>query len=379
MTLTIVKTSSFASTPLELYLNGVHQLTSYVGGGSERIEGINHDTSLIGSSIDVGGPMILQRTHDAHTACLVKTGTRKGSTYYVPGAGISGRPSMLTDTQVKGQGATAIARTTPTNPIVDSTTAVGEAMMGGLPALGGVSAWREKAAVHRGLGSEYLNVQFGWLPFVSDIRNFAYAAKNTSEILREFRAGSGKNTRVGYHFPENKSSWSNSRSITTIRADGIQGETVSCTEGGSAGSKMWFNGAFTYHIPMGNDQASKMQRFEQYANKLYGTRLTPEVLWNLAPWSWALDWFGNTGDVLSNLSALGNDGLVLKYGYMMYHNYGTSYRVTKPGSVMNSGSCYRISETKKRFGASPYRMFTEGGSLSTTQLAVITALGLSKA
>jgi hypothetical protein len=93
-----------------------------------------------------------------------------------------------------------------------------------------------------------------------------------------------------------------------------------------------------------------------------------------------MDWFGNVGDVLANMSALGSDGLVLKYGYVMCHNFYDVRRVQFP-HVNNGGvsaSSRRLGEVKKRFPASPYSYFAAPTSLSVKQSAILVALGLSK-
>lgn len=108
--------------------------------------------------------------------------------------------------------------------------------------------------------------------------------------------------------------------------------------------------------------------------------MTPEVLWELAPWSWAVDWFSNTGDVIHNISTLGYDGLVMEYGYMMTH---TQYdRRVEATALVNgvSVSARTVSrrETKRRTVATPYGFGIDDTTLSPRQLAILAALGLSR-
>jgi len=147
-----------------------------------------------------------------------------------------------------------------------------------------------------------------------------------------------------------------------------------------SGNKAWFSGAYTYYAPPTGPLASAMQ-FESQANHLLGSRLTPEVVWNLAPWSWALDWYGNMGDVMHNLSTIGHDGLVLKWGYVMNH---TKFQVdvsvpSSTGGFAPTACASRwIKETKVRYPASPYFGFGAAGSLSDRQSAILVALGMSR-
>jgi hypothetical protein len=283
------------------------------------------------------------------------------------------------DSSIKANGTTAIARTTPTDPIFSFTTFAGETMSDGLPSIAGASLWREKTRLAKASGDEFLNYEFGWLPFVSDLRNFAYVVKNHAKILKDFRAGSGQNIRVNYDFPSNeKTAVSKGGGYLVLAGQINVYETAQVSVSWSSGNKQWFRGAFSYHLPVSNDQFSQAIRFEAYANKLLGTRLTPEVVWNLTPWSWAADWFGNAGDIIHNASALGHDGLVLRYGYIMSSSWNNSLH-QGIGDHSKRVAGYTItSETKQRFPASPYTGFGASAALSATQTAILAALGMTR-
>lgn len=119
------------------------------------------------------------------------------------------------------------------------------------------------------------------------------------------------------------------------------------------------------------------------ADKLFGITLTPDVLWELAPWSWAIDWFSNAGDVIHNATSFGLAGLVMRYGYMMQE---TSYTITNSLDHMNLiGSETRgmppstfDTTVKSRRPANPFGFGFTGADLSPTQIAITVALGLTK-
>jgi hypothetical protein len=119
------------------------------------------------------------------------------------------------------------------------------------------------------------------------------------------------------------------------------------------------------------------------ARKLLGISLTPDVLWNLAPWSWATDWFGNTGDVISNWTAWAIDNQVLLYGYMMehiVHTYTYTF-VGKTGFYQSDARPVSVtlrSESKIRIQASPYGFGLSFDDLSLRQKAIVAALGLTR-
>jgi len=125
-----------------------------------------------------------------------------------------------------------------------------------------------------------------------------------------------------------------------------------------------------------------MDRHALEAKKLLGLTLTPDTLWNAAPWSWAVDWFSNTGDVISNVTDSVTDGLVMRYGYIMEHSIVKNiYSLTKPGTLnpdVRVPSITLVVETKKRRRANPFGFGLSWGSLSLRQQAIALALGLTR-
>jgi hypothetical protein len=112
-------------------------------------------------------------------------------------------------------------------------------------------------------------------------------------------------------------------------------------------------------------------------------QLTPEVLWNLSPWSWAADWFANTGDVLHNISAFRDDGLVMPYAYIMRKRTHIveqdldGYTLRRLGP--QPGVSQRFTTTvKSRHKATPWGFGLNPLSFTVRQWAITTALGLSK-
>jgi hypothetical protein len=282
-----------------------------------------------------------------------------------------------------GMGATAISRCMPTNPAFDMSTAIGEVTNDGLPHVIGSSAFKSQVRTAKKAGDEYLNYEFGWLPLVSDLRKFAHAVKHRHEIMQSFIKGSDRKIRRGYEIPRTPEGYypksSSFNSIYYINTTSQLIGTTHVTD--SADSHQWFKGAFRYHVPVSVSHGNKAAYWYAESKKILGLELTPEVVWNLAPWSWAIDWFTNTGDVMHNISRLGKDGLVLEYGYIMCNNFVERSIAFEPIPSLNASNSFyrRRSESKQRIPATPYGFNLSYGGLSSTQQAVITALGLSRA
>jgi len=296
-------------------------------------------------------------------------------------------PIHSDDSAMDALGATAIARCKPTNSVADAATFLGETLKDGLPHLVGSQSWEPRTRAAKKAAKEYLNVEFGWKPLLNDIRSFATAVKHADSVLKQFERDSGKTVRRRYNFPverhveetviaTNARPWTPaSNSYWFDDALGTVTKTVETV------TSRWFSGAFTYHLPTGSDTRSAMTRYALEADKLFGILPTPETLWEIAPWSWAVDWFSNTGDVVSNLTDWAIYGLVMRYGYMMEqsivrHTY--SYE-GPPGFVGLEGFVQPFSlvrEVKKRRQANPFGFGVTWEGLSPTQGLIAAALGL---
>jgi hypothetical protein len=293
--------------------------------------------------------------------------------------------------ELDAAGTTAIARCKPTNSVADAATFLGETRKDGLPSLPGISTWKERTSRAKGAGKDYLNHQFGWRPLVNDMQKIAYAVSHAHTVLEQYERDAGRVVRRRYNLPILKSSethdleglyWAkhtpyNSR-IDQALGYGVKSLTTEIVR------NRWFSGAFTYHLPAGKDYRSKMIRYALEADKLLGILPTPETIWELTPWSWAIDWFSNTGDVISNLSDWATHGLVMRYGYMMEHSiakYTYSLSHTS-GSAWNRGvdptDVTFVTETKKRIRANPFGFGLTWDGLSPFQISIAAALGITR-
>lgn len=111
--------------------------------------------------------------------------------------------------------------------------------------------------------------------------------------------------------------------------------------------------------------------------------MTPETLWNITPWTWLADWFANSGDVISNISAVGADNLVMRYGYLMQeatrkyltvHSGFTALETDVP-STFSGAAVYTA---KSRIGASPYGFGLTMGDFTPRQVAILAAIGITR-
>ncbi len=298
-------------------------------------------------------------------------------------------------------GATAVARFSPLNPGANLAQTLGELANDGIPLLGQAASLFKRLKFLRGLGDAYLNAAFGWAPLLNDIRDLYAQHKAMDSRIRQIIRDNGKGIRRRGTIDSDQSS---SLDIPIS----IAGNTIYMGEYGSGGweadnvepgitvrskfsERIWFSGRFRYYIPF--DDKPEWLWTKDAVRALYGANVTPEVLWNLLPWSWLVDWFANVGDVVHNLSSNGLADLLMDYGYLMRRRSNeTTYEFGQPGTIkfnpyanetgrdvsIPSRREIILEETKERVAASPYGFGVHLDSLSARQVAILTALGFTR-
>lgn len=288
----------------------------------------------------------------------------------------------LSDSSLNARGSTAISLTAPTNPVMDATVSLAELYREGIPAMLGAGLLKNRAGRAKGAAGDYLGYQFGWLPLISDIRSACTAISESEQILSQLERDSGKNVRRRYTFPLHRESTSDRHSqapnptLNSTYWSARQTNVVDHYE-----REVWFSGCYTYHL---DPNRSEVKRIADQARHLLGLKLTPDVLWNLAPWSWLSDWVVNIGPVMANVGLFANDGLTLRYGYTMECARRKHFeRVegiqspisTVPPSLLGNYEVVR----KRRVRATPFSMGLIAEGFNARQWSILTALGISRA
>ena len=315
-------------------------------------------------------------------------------------AGFTGKLGDKNESPMKAKGPTAISLTSPTNKTADLATNLAETMKEGLPSLYGMQTWKRRTADAKSAGAEYLNHQFGWAPLVSEIKNVANAARHHRDIMSQYQNGEGRDTHRRFDFPSSssRSSFSNGAAYAlegpghpNFISNAIPAAERRVTR--VRESRCWFEGCYTYGGPGKADNFTRHLGYGSNADHLLGLSLTPDTVWELTPWSWAIDWFSNAGDVINNVTNFGLAGLVMRYGYIMEESIDkvtveipyTMFNKVKRQSPLEyepvkcgPASCGVETVTKRRVAASPFGFSVGWEGLSPTQLAITAALGITK-
>jgi hypothetical protein len=354
---------------------------------------------------DLGGEFFSERSFHWHNSPWLEVRSASGLTYsYFNGrvfpkvdaslsavdgfAPVAQSPSSELD----AAGTTAIARVIPTNPVAGMAVTLGE-LHEGFPKLMGTLLFKNGLKkILKGSGDEFLNYEFGIKPLINDLLKWAYAYNHADKLWDQFLRDSGRRVRRRYTFPESTELLEST--VTPNQPAVGAGITASPSlwQGNSNSftlyketllkRKRWFSGAFTYFVDATPDQRNQWKLHRRRLDYLYSTKITPQVLWNLAPWSWAADWFANTGDLITNMTRFSEDGLVMPYGYMMeLSTCQTTYRmknVTPKGyNIPDLTQVFRHL-VKYRRQATPYGFGLNENQFSSRQWAILAALGLSR-
>lgn len=309
--------------------------------------------------------------------------------------------SFSSDSELKKLGTQAIALCSPTSPVANLSTFLGEFLFEGIPESVGATLKKLRSinpkSIAKAVSKDHLNLQFGWLPIFSDIHQVFGAILNAQKIIDQFDRDSGKIVRRGWKFPPETTydiqvasaarygPWTlGGSNILYSYSKPPKGQVMLETK---VVKRRWFSGAFTYYLPpmrpngFTTDQVARKIALSQ---KVLGLGATPDDVWNLLPWSWLVDWFSNIGDFGKNLDAKIIDLQVLKYGYMMEHVVSSyKYTLVGPYYLHNNTigpvppSIEMVSETKRRIGAGPYGFGLTYDGLSALQKSILVALGIT--
>lgn len=284
----------------------------------------------------------------------------------------------IADETAAGFGATAWKRFRPTKPRASLGQFIGE--LRDLPRI-----TRSRLKGFKRLGDEYLNIKFGWMPFVNDIVKAVKLYQRIDRVIDYIRKNNGR-------WLHRRGTVRNDVSQTVATGPNVIGPglpsyfypgyaTTTSKVTTKVTDEIWFEGVMKYYIPeLSRDRADSVFT-SPLLRRLYGLEIDPALMWELLPWTWLFDWFANTGDIIANISNQSYDNLVAKYAYVMRRRkIERTYSQVQPlvggPSVNCSVSCFV--ESKERASASPFGFGVEWPDFTPSQLAILAALGVTR-
>lgn len=244
--------------------------------------------------------------------------------------------------------------------------------------------WNRQKRSAKSLSGDWLSFQFGWLPFVSDCQKFYKTWQSLDKRINQLkrdnnqwirRGGSIRKTQKSETVAESNSVHCHRPTLNPWYYDIPNYGSYKVTK--SVEKHAWFSGRFKYYIP----EINSVKWHRNAVRKLFGGSITPSVLYEATPWSWLVDWFSNTGDLISNLSGNIAENLVASHAYVMETDH-VSLDVTSQNPLLSGPitDTWTFDETTKvRVVASPFGFgLDEDIKLSPRQFSILAALGISR-
>jgi len=260
----------------------------------------------------------------------------------------------------------------------------------------------------RNAADHFLNHQFGWVPFVSDLQSMIHVYFESRDLLIRTVKENGRwvrkrrvlettddDTLVNHYdtpscipgqsdFIVNGQGYQSDQNIMDFRI--VNGSL----SGGATDIRIretktvWAVGSFRFYRPEFDDNLigfeSQLVNIQRLLT-LYGARINPTTLWKITPWSWLVDWFVHLGDFIAHWDDYVNDGIVAKYLYVC-QTYRRDVTKTvqfyfKSGTFAHSWQ--RSFVSKRREPAdSPYGFNRPWSSITPSQWAILGAIGIGR-
>lgn len=265
------------------------------------------------------------------------------------------------------------------------------AMNNSFRAVGGVSRpdWR---MLPQEAADNFLNHQFGWIPFLSDVRGALNTFRRSHEHIDRITSQNGRTVRRraviknevvesivdqgsgGYHFPYTFP--------TEYLANPLVGPSHVVKD--VTRKVVTGVGKYRFYIPHFDksrpEYVSAINTARRYMD-IFGVRVNPSNLYQAVPWSWALDWVSNAGEYIHRYSDEFEDNIAAEYTFTMSHTI--KERVYTSVYPFHSGTLtieYRLlRESKQRVkGSSPMGVSLSWENMNSRQWAIVGALGISR-
>jgi hypothetical protein len=257
---------------------------------------------------------------------------------------------------------------------------------------------RTQSMTPKGAADHFLNHQFGWRPFTSDLSKFYQTYRNTADIIQRLTDENGQwirnratlkggdpvvtdmGTGTGFFLFPNTSFFDNSQIFDRGWMSGNPTYHVWEEESSSVVAV----GKFRYYRPEfdRNDPGylSRMYALQRRLD-LYGLRINPSNVYKATPWTWAADWISDAGRYVDRVNDYLVDSVACKYLYITERKTKTRhYSVSVPfGNVTLNAEWKMVLSTHDRAeGSSPYGFDLTLANLTPRQLAIAGALGLTR-
>lgn len=255
------------------------------------------------------------------------------------------------------------------------------------------------------IADHFLNHNFGWVPFLSDVQKLFDTWNNSVTYLSNIVRDNGV-------WVKRRKLLEESEDVSAEAMSGVDSGTIPSSEmrdplgfsmcapmtlGGATQRgfclfqsitkrKVWATGQFKYYRPEFDIRLFDQKSFDlmnaiRRRITLYGLNITPTLIYKITPWSWLVDWFTGLGSYVQRLDDFVQDGITSRGLYVME----TSEKVMTKTSLLNfySGPVTlqfqrSLHMKQRKLADSPYGFNAPWQSLSPKQWAILGAIGISR-
>lgn len=248
-------------------------------------------------------------------------------------------------------------------------------------------ARKAKMMSPRYVGDQFLNHQFGWLPFLSDLRKFHSAYTNFIEINARITRRNGQWQRRKVTVFDNNTetkiaSGTGSRLFPPLNNYSSGGHSWEVLKRSSL--KLSAVGSWRVYLPEFDessvDYSSEWNRMKRQLD-IFGARISPINVYKGTPWTWANDWLNTSSSYLEYASDAVMNNLACKYFFLMGHQkdeYVFRQVLRFPDRTFTLEFVRRIESKQRLKASSPFDFSLSWNLLSPRQIAIAVALGLTR-
>jgi len=242
------------------------------------------------------------------------------------------------------------------------------------------------------VADNFLNHQFGWVPFLSDIRKLYRTHQNAEAIKRQLTRNNDRWTtrKVVLDTSTDTNIWGYGNGMSVEPAGYYIGTLFDTGASptwelkeeirsvvSAVGSYKYYRPEFDKDLPDYNSAWSSMQR----DLTMYGARISPSNVYRATPWTWLVDWFSDFGDNIDTMTDIIQDSVAARYLFVMKHSQREQvFTQTLPfssGHVSLKWSATMEGKIRKQ-AATPYGFGLSWNLLSPTQIAILAALKIMR-
>jgi len=249
------------------------------------------------------------------------------------------------------------------------------------------------------IANHWLNTNFGWVPFLSDLVKLHDSFERVEAIRYNCirmngswirRGGPVSSTGASPEVLIAESTAQHTQYVMPSPAININPLVVTPAGNGKGSysritygvsSRTWFRGCFRYWVPEFDSPEGPMNAMRIWL-RMYGIRISPLLVWNLTPWSWLADWYGNVGENIANYTTQLENNMAAKYAFIMRETVGVMKNATwikfKPPYGDRFFEWTREYHAKTRRHASAFGFTIDSGSFSSYQWSILAALGFPR-